>query len=115
MGSGCIDPHFLDLGTTWRRVVKYMRQPLYPRGKSPATHWIGGWLDLKAGLDDVEKRIFDPAGTRTLTPRPSSPLVAIPAHSGSINVAKLSSLASSGFSGTQLVIACVKFMMRSGS
>jgi hypothetical protein len=34
-GSGCIAPHFLDLGST---------------------HWIGGWVDLIATLDDVEKR-----------------------------------------------------------
>jgi hypothetical protein len=24
----------------------------------PGTHWIGGWVDLRAGLDDVEKRKF---------------------------------------------------------
>jgi hypothetical protein len=29
-----------------------------PRGKSPGTHWIGGWVDHRAGLDDVEKRKF---------------------------------------------------------
>jgi hypothetical protein len=22
---------------------------------TPGTHWIGGWLDLRAGLDDLEK------------------------------------------------------------
>jgi hypothetical protein len=22
----------------------------------PGTHWIGGWVDLRAGLDEVEKR-----------------------------------------------------------
>jgi hypothetical protein len=21
---------------------------------TPGTHWIGGWVDLRAGLDDVE-------------------------------------------------------------
>jgi hypothetical protein len=35
MGSGCIDPHFLDLGTIWRWVVNFTPLPLYPRGKSP--------------------------------------------------------------------------------
>jgi hypothetical protein len=34
-GSGCIDPHFLDLGTSWRRVANFTPRPLYPRGKSP--------------------------------------------------------------------------------
>jgi hypothetical protein len=31
---GCIDPHFLDLGTSWRWVVSFTPRPLYPRGKS---------------------------------------------------------------------------------
>jgi hypothetical protein len=31
--------------------------------KSPDTHWIGGWVGSRAGLDDVEK-ILDPTGTR---------------------------------------------------
>jgi hypothetical protein len=34
-GSGCIDPRFLDLGTSSRRVVSFTLRPLYPRGKSP--------------------------------------------------------------------------------
>jgi hypothetical protein len=29
-----------------------------PKEKAPGTHWIGGWLDPRAGLDDVEKRKF---------------------------------------------------------
>jgi hypothetical protein len=46
--------------------------------RAPSTHWIGGWVDPRAGLDDVEK-ILDPTGTRTPTPRSSSPEpVAIP-------------------------------------
>jgi hypothetical protein len=24
----------------------------------PGTHWIGGWVDPRTGLDDVEKRKF---------------------------------------------------------
>jgi hypothetical protein len=24
----------------------------------PGTHWIGGWLNLRAGLDNMEKRKF---------------------------------------------------------
>jgi hypothetical protein len=28
------------------------------RGRAPGTHWIGGWICPRAGLDDVEKRIF---------------------------------------------------------
>jgi hypothetical protein len=26
--------------------------------RAPGTHWIGGWVDPRAGLDDVEKRTF---------------------------------------------------------
>jgi hypothetical protein len=26
--------------------------------KSPNTHWIGGWVGSRAGIDDVEKRQF---------------------------------------------------------
>jgi hypothetical protein len=50
-GSGRIDPHILYLGTVtpW---------PLYPRQQSPGTHWMGGWMDPRAGVDDVEKRKF---------------------------------------------------------
>jgi hypothetical protein len=29
-----------------------------PGERPPRTHWIGGWLDPRAGLDDVEKRKF---------------------------------------------------------
>jgi hypothetical protein len=28
------------------------------RERAPSTHWIGGWVDPRAGLDDVEKRKF---------------------------------------------------------
>jgi hypothetical protein len=44
-GSGYIDPYFLDLGTSQRWVVRFTTQPLYPQGKGPSTHWIGGWVD----------------------------------------------------------------------
>jgi hypothetical protein len=39
--------------------------------RARGTHWIGGWVGPRTGLDDVEK-ILDPTGTRTPTPRPSS-------------------------------------------
>jgi hypothetical protein len=28
----------------------------YPRRKSPGTHWIGGWVGPRTGLEFVEKR-----------------------------------------------------------
>jgi hypothetical protein len=60
MGSGCIDPHFLDLGTIWRWVVNFTPRPLYlpPGERSPSTHWMGGWVDLRDDLDDLETRKF---------------------------------------------------------
>jgi hypothetical protein len=44
-GRGCINPHFLDLGTSWRGVVNFTLRPLYPRGKSaqhPLDRRLGG-------------------------------------------------------------------------
>jgi hypothetical protein len=29
-----------------------------PGERAPGTHWIGGWMDPRAGLNDVEKRKF---------------------------------------------------------
>jgi hypothetical protein len=46
--------------------------------RAPGSHWVGGWVDPRAGVDEVEK-ILDPTGTRTPTSWSSSPqLVAIP-------------------------------------
>jgi hypothetical protein len=44
-----------------------------PGKKIPGTHWIEGWVDARAGLDDVEKRKFlTLPGLETPTPRSSS-------------------------------------------
>jgi hypothetical protein len=37
-----------------------------PGERAPGTHWIGGWVDSRVGLDDAEK-ILDPTGTRPPT------------------------------------------------
>jgi hypothetical protein len=29
-----------------------------PGERAPGTHWIGGWLDLRVGLDDLEETKF---------------------------------------------------------
>jgi hypothetical protein len=55
-GSGGIAPRITDLGTRWRWVVNFTPRPLYPQGKAPGTHWIGGWVGLRAVLDTVLKR-----------------------------------------------------------
>jgi hypothetical protein len=31
---------------------------LIPGERAPGTYWIGGWVDPRVGLDDVEKRKF---------------------------------------------------------
>jgi hypothetical protein len=67
-GSGGVAPRILDLGTRWRWVVSFTPQPLYPQGKSPGTHWIGGWVGPRAVLDAVVKRKI-PSPRRESNPR----------------------------------------------
>jgi hypothetical protein len=55
-GKGCIIHIFLALpGGEWSasRLGRCT-----PGEWAPSTHWIGGWMDPRAGLDDVEKRKF---------------------------------------------------------
>jgi hypothetical protein len=43
--SGCIDPRFLYLGTSWRRVVSFTPLPRNPPGEGASvTHCIEGWV-----------------------------------------------------------------------
>jgi hypothetical protein len=46
----------LDLGTRCRWVVILTLLLLYSWERAPCTHWIGGWVGPRAGLDAVEKR-----------------------------------------------------------
>jgi hypothetical protein len=34
-----------------------------PGERAPGTHWIGGWVNPRADLDDEEKKIRGPTGT----------------------------------------------------
>jgi hypothetical protein len=43
-----------------------------PGERAPGNHWIGGWVNPRAGLDDLEK-ILDPTGTRTPSHQSPSP------------------------------------------
>jgi hypothetical protein len=37
-----------------------------PGERDPVIHWIGGWLDYRAGQNNIEKsKILEPGGTRT--------------------------------------------------
>jgi hypothetical protein len=56
-GSGGIrSSMILDLGNSWMSVVSFTPLSLCPRGQKIHTHWIGGWVGPRAGLDDVGKR-----------------------------------------------------------
>jgi hypothetical protein len=52
---------------------------LTPGKRTPSTHWIGGWVDHRASLDDMKKRKF-----LTLLGLKLQPL-GHPAHSQSLN------------------------------
>jgi hypothetical protein len=39
-------------------VVSFTPLLLYPWGKNHGTHWTGGWVGPRAGLDHVVKRKF---------------------------------------------------------
>jgi hypothetical protein len=50
--SGGIAPR-INIGTRWRWVVNFKPRPLPP---PPGTHWVGGLLDPKTGLDAAANR-----------------------------------------------------------
>jgi hypothetical protein len=54
-GSGGKVPRILDLGT---RCEWSASRPggFTPRERAPSTHWIGGWVGPRAGLDAVVRR-----------------------------------------------------------
>jgi hypothetical protein len=50
--------NILDFGTRLKWVVSFTTRPLYSQGKAPGTHWIGGRVGPRSGLDFMEKRII---------------------------------------------------------
>jgi hypothetical protein len=51
----------LNLGTRWGLVVSVTPRPRFTPGKrAPGTHWIGGWVGLRAGLDAGARRKICP-------------------------------------------------------
>jgi hypothetical protein len=56
--SDCIYSRFLDLSSSLKRVVSFTPLPLHPSPLLGFTHWIGGWVSPRTGLDDMEKRKF---------------------------------------------------------
>jgi hypothetical protein len=53
-GSEGITPRILDLGNKWKSVISFTSRTT--RKRAPRTHWIGGWVGPRAGLDVVVKR-----------------------------------------------------------
>jgi hypothetical protein len=50
-------PLILNLGTRWERVVSVTPRPRFTPGeRTPGTHWIGGWVGPRAGLDAGARR-----------------------------------------------------------
>jgi hypothetical protein len=71
LGEWGIVPCILDLGTR-RRWLTSRPGRFTPRERAPGTHWIGGWVGRRAGLDAVVKRKI-PSPCRDSNPRSSSP------------------------------------------
>jgi len=46
----------LKLGIRWKQTVSYPIRPLYTRGKSSGTHWIGDSMGYGAGMDKMAKK-----------------------------------------------------------
>jgi hypothetical protein len=67
-------------------MVSITPRPLYPPGKAHFTHWIGGWVGPRTGLDDVEKRKLLTLPGLALRP------LGYPAHSQSLIPTTLSLL-----------------------
>jgi len=54
--SGGIAPRILKLGTRRRRVVGFTSRLLYKGEGTTDTHWIGGWVGARGGLNAVAQR-----------------------------------------------------------
>jgi hypothetical protein len=71
-GSRCIVLLFLNLGARWEWVVNSMTRPLYHQER-PGIHCIGGWVALRASLEEFGKSCpppgFDPRTVQTVASR----------------------------------------------
>jgi hypothetical protein len=48
-------PRILDLSIGWIWAVRFTSWPFHPHGRNTGTHWIGGSMGPRAGLDTVFK------------------------------------------------------------
>jgi hypothetical protein len=66
--SGCVDPPFLTstlVGGEWSA----SRLDRFTSGeRAPGTHWIGGWVGPRAGLDERDSN-SDPSAVQSVTIR----------------------------------------------
>jgi hypothetical protein len=73
-GDGGIHLRILNVGNRWRYVVSSRSGRFTSKVRAHGTHWIGGWMCPRAGLDAVTKRkkntIIDTAGKWTLLAQP---------------------------------------------
>lgn len=51
-----VKPCILNLGPRWRHMISVTHQQIYPTKWDPITHWIGGWMESRAGLDILERK-----------------------------------------------------------
>ena len=59
-GSRSIAPLILNSSIILRSVVNFTPRPLYPRKNNAGTHWIGGWISFRAGLEILKRKISCP-------------------------------------------------------
>jgi hypothetical protein len=73
-GSESRDPRFLDLGSSWKSVISFTLQPLYPQGKSPRYPLDRGLCGPKKGFWMIcTSENSDTTGSRTPVLRFFSP------------------------------------------
>jgi hypothetical protein len=53
-----MNPHCLNLGTSWRKVANFTLRPLYTPERPVGTNWTTGCVGSRAGLDDMKNRQF---------------------------------------------------------
>jgi hypothetical protein len=66
-GSGCIDPHILDIGTSGEWSTSCPGR-FTPGERDPGTLCIGGCVGPRAGLDDEDRRKILPSPVLELRP-----------------------------------------------
>jgi hypothetical protein len=76
MGSGYIDPRFLDLSSSWKGMISFMPGRLYPQ--HPLGSRLGGPQSWSERYEEV--KILDPTRIQTLTSRSSRKLSVMSIH-----------------------------------